>query len=225
MAGVETGPPNVDGFPKPASSISTSNTFGAPSGGDGVMLIVQSATDASSVRPTVPAKFGSGIGSTVRSGLNFPIASASDSFNARIPCLSLWTTERSCAPASACPTPRLWSSSKTAMIPADPGGRFSPILSWISFSTRWSTNRPTTPPATAPTATDASSGGAKRPTATPTPPPQPAPLRPRLSPVCRTLTLPSCAWVTRMTPSIETCLALTSATSASKSFVASSMSG
>ena len=53
------------------------------------------------------------------------------------------------------------------MIPADPGGRFSPILSWISFSTRWSTNLPTTPPATAPTATDASSGGAKRPTATP----------------------------------------------------------
>ena len=62
--------------------MSTSSTFGAPSGGDGVMLIVQSATDASSVRPTVPAKFGSGIGSTVRSGLNFPIASASDSFNA-----------------------------------------------------------------------------------------------------------------------------------------------
>ena len=80
IAGVETGPPNVDGLPKPASSISTSNTFGAPSGGDGVMLIVQSATDASSVRPTVPPKFGSGIGSTVRSGLNFPIASASDSF-------------------------------------------------------------------------------------------------------------------------------------------------
>ena len=106
IAGVETGPPNVDGLPKPASSISTSNTFGAPSGGDGVMLIVQSATDASSVRPTVPAKFGSGIGSTVRSGLNFPIASASDSFNALMPCLSLWTTERSCAPASACPTPR-----------------------------------------------------------------------------------------------------------------------
>ena len=87
MAGVETGPPNVDGLPKPASSISTSSTFGAPSGGDGVMLIVQSATDASSVRPIVPPKFGSGIGSTVRSGLNFPIASASDSFKALTPCL------------------------------------------------------------------------------------------------------------------------------------------
>ena len=82
MVGVETGPPNVDGLPKPASSIRTSRTFGAPSGGDGVMLIVQSATDASSVRPIVPPKFGSGIGSTVRSGLNFPIASASDSFSA-----------------------------------------------------------------------------------------------------------------------------------------------
>ena len=56
IAGVETGPPNVDGLPKPASSISTSSTFGAPSGGDGVMLIVQSATDASSVRPIVPAE-------------------------------------------------------------------------------------------------------------------------------------------------------------------------
>ena len=84
MFGVETGPPNVDGFPKPASSISTSSTFGAPSGGDGVMLIVQSATDASSVRPIVPPKFGSGIGSTVRSGLNLPIASASDSFRAAV---------------------------------------------------------------------------------------------------------------------------------------------
>ena len=81
-----------------------------------------------------------------------------------------------------------------------------------------------TPPATAPTATDASSGGAKRPTARPTPPPQPIPLRPRLSPVCRTLTLPSRACVTRMTPSIETCFSLTRATSFSKSFVASSMS-
>ena len=76
MLGVDTGPPNVDGLPNPASSINTSSTFGAPSGGDGVMLIVQSATDVSSVRPTVPPKFGSGIGSTVRSGLNFPIASA-----------------------------------------------------------------------------------------------------------------------------------------------------
>ena len=123
IAGVETGPPNVDGLPKPASSISTSSTFGAPSGGDGVMLIVQSATDASSVRPTVPPKFGSGIGSTVRSGLNFPIASASDSFNAPMPFLSPWTTDRSCAPASACSTPSRCSSSKTAMIPADPGGR------------------------------------------------------------------------------------------------------
>ena len=191
MVGVEAGPPNVDGFPKPASSSSTSNTFGAPSGGEGVMLIVQSATDASIVLPIVPPKFGSGIGSTVRSGLNFPIASASDSFRAAVPSLSPWTTERSCAPASACSTPSRCSSSKIAMIPADPGGRFSPILSWISVSTRWSTNLPISPPATAPTATDASNGGANRPTASPTPPPQPIPLRPRLSPVCRTATLPS----------------------------------
>ena len=52
------------------------------------MFIVQSGTDSSSVRPTVPPKFGSGIGSTVRSGLNFPIASASDCFSAPVPCLS-----------------------------------------------------------------------------------------------------------------------------------------
>ena len=224
IAGVETGPPNVDGLPKPASSISTSNTFGAPSGGDGVMLIVQSATDASSVRPIVPPKFGSGIGSTVRSGLNFPIASPSDSFNAPMPFLSPWTTERSMAPASACSTASRCSSSKIAMIPADPGGRFSPILSRSSFSTLLPANLPTTLPATAPTATDASSGGANKPTASPTPPPQPVPLRPRLSPVRCTATLPSSSCVTRMTPSIETFFSLTSATSASKSFVASSMS-
>ena len=95
IAGVETGPPNVDGLPKPASSIRTSNTFGAPSGGDGVMAIVQSPTDVSRVRPIAPPKFGSGIGSTVRSGLNFPIASPSDSFNAPMPFLSPWTTDRS----------------------------------------------------------------------------------------------------------------------------------
>ena len=218
IAGVETGPPNVDGLPKPASSISTSSTFGAPSGGLGVMLIVQSATDASSVLPIVPPKFGSGIGNTVRSGLNFPIASASDSFNAPMPLLSPWTTERSSAPASACSMPRRCSSSKTAMIPAEPGGRFSPILSWISFSTRWSTNLPITPPATAPTATDASSGGANKPTASPTPPPQPIPLRPRLSPVCCTATLPSSACVTRITPSISSLFSLTSAISDSKSW-------
>ena len=110
------------------------------------------------------------------------------------------------------------------MIPADPGGRFSPILSWMSCSTRWSTNLPITPPATAPTAADASSGGANRPTASPTPPPQPNPLRPRLSPVCLTATLPSWSCVTRMTPSIEISFSPTSATSDSKSRVASSMS-
>ena len=105
MAGVETGPPKVDGLPKPASSIRTSSTFGAPSGGDGVMLIVQSGTEASSVRPIVPPKFGSGIGSPVRSGLNFPIASASDSFSAPMPFLSPWTTDRISAPASVRSTP------------------------------------------------------------------------------------------------------------------------
>ena len=135
------------------------------------------------------------------------------------------TTDFASAPGSACSTASRCSSSNTAMMPAEPGGRFSPILSCISVLTRWWTNLPAMPPAAAPTAAAASSGGANRPTATPTPPPQPMPLRPRLSPVCCTETLPSSACVTRITPSISTCLALTSPTSASKSAVAVSMSG
>jgi hypothetical protein len=63
------------------------------------------------------------------------------------------------------------------------------------------------PLATAPTATGAS--GAKRPTASPAPPPRPNPSRPRLPHVCRAATLPSGACVTRITPSIETCVSLT----------------
>ena len=40
------------------------------------MLMDQSGTDLSMVRPIAPPKFGSGIGSLLRSGLNLPIASA-----------------------------------------------------------------------------------------------------------------------------------------------------
>ena len=122
---MEAGPPKVDGLPKPASSISTSSTFGAPSGGDGVMLIVQSATEASIVRPIVPPKFGSGMGSTVRSGLNLPIASASDSFNAPMPCLSPWTTDLIAAPESVCSTP---SSSVVVEYRDDSGGPGRQVL-------------------------------------------------------------------------------------------------
>ena len=67
------------------------------------MLMVQSATDASSVRPIVPPKFGSVIGSFVRSGLNLPIASASDAFSPRTrPSLPDCTTDFSRAPGMAC---------------------------------------------------------------------------------------------------------------------------
>ncbi len=69
----------------------------------------------------------------MRSGTNFPIASANESFNASTPDLSLWTMDFSSEPPNACSTASRWASSNTAMIPAEPGGRFSPILSWISL--------------------------------------------------------------------------------------------
>jgi hypothetical protein len=129
MFGVLIGPPNVSGWPNPASSIRQISTFGAPSGAFSPGTIVQSPTDSSSVRPIAPPKLRSGVGSTVRSGLNFPIASASDSFRALTPSLSLCTIDRSSALPSACSTPSRCPSSNTAMMPAEPGGRFSPILS------------------------------------------------------------------------------------------------
>ena len=70
-------PPKVSGPPKPASSISTINTLGAPSGAPGAGTIDQSPTDSAMVRPIVPPKLRCGNGSLVRSGLNFPIASSS----------------------------------------------------------------------------------------------------------------------------------------------------
>ena len=101
MMGVFTGPPNVPGLPKPESSMRTRSTFGAPSGGAGSMLIVQSPTDWSSVRPTVPPKFGAAMGSLLRSGLNLPIAVASSSFSARTPFLSVWATDFAGEPGKA----------------------------------------------------------------------------------------------------------------------------
>ena len=83
------GPPNVSGLPNPASSISTTSTFGASSGAFGPGIIDQSGTDASIVRPAVPPKPRSGTGSTVRSGLNLLAASASASFSPRTPALPI----------------------------------------------------------------------------------------------------------------------------------------
>ena len=82
-------------------------------------------------------------------------------------------------PTMACSIARRYSSSKMAMIPADPAGSAWPSLSCNPVLILCSANLPTMAPPTAPTATDANSSGANRPTTTPTPAPHPSPLRPR----------------------------------------------
>ena len=54
------------------------------------------------MRPTAPPKVLSGIGSTVRSGLNLPAASASASLRPAQPFLSIGATDLAGEPASAC---------------------------------------------------------------------------------------------------------------------------
>jgi hypothetical protein len=64
--GVWHGPPNADDDPKPASSISTTSTFGAPAGGrSGLMggYLVSGSFASNVVRPIGVT---SGIGSTLR---------------------------------------------------------------------------------------------------------------------------------------------------------------
>ena len=194
-----TGPPKLSMEPKPASSMRTRSTLGASSGALGPGMNDQSATESLSVRPAVPPKALSGIGSTVRSGTNLPAASASASFSPRRPCLSIGATDLAGEPASARSASSRCSSSMIAMIAAVPGLSFSPRPSSSPLSTLCLANLPTMPPAAAPTAIEASSGGAARPTSTPTPPPQPMPLRPRWSPVCETRTSPLSSCSTRMT--------------------------
>ncbi len=177
--GVLIDPPNVSGLPKPASSMRTTSTLGASSGAFGPGIIVQSGSDWSSVRPIVPPKPRSGIGSTLRSGLNLPMASASEACSCFMPFWSDSTTDFIGEPGRARSIASRCSPGKMAMIPADPGGSASPTLSWIPLLNLWSTNLPTMAPPAAPTATEASSSGANSPTTTPTPPPQPRPLRPR----------------------------------------------
>src|SRR5271157_6053377 len=91
--GVLIGPPNVSGWPNPASSIRTISTLGASSGAFGPGTIDQSATDWSMVRPIVPPKLRSGIGRTVRSGLNLWAASARASWSSLRLSLSIWATD------------------------------------------------------------------------------------------------------------------------------------
>jgi hypothetical protein len=66
--GVLIGPPNVAGFPKPASSINTSRTFGAPSGASTCPISPQSGWDPPRVLFAVPWKRCWRIGSALRSG-------------------------------------------------------------------------------------------------------------------------------------------------------------
>ena len=101
-AGVLTGPPKESMEPKPASSMRTTSTLGASSGALGPGMNAQSATESLSVRPAVPPKVLSGIGSTVRSGTNLPAASASASFRPLRPCLSMGATDLAGEPARAC---------------------------------------------------------------------------------------------------------------------------
>ena len=216
-------PPKVSGPPKPASSMRTSSTLGASSGALGPGMNDQSAAESAMVRPAAPPKVLSGIGSTVRSGVNLPAASARASFNPRSPCLSIGATDLAGEPASAFSATSRSASATMAMIAAVPGLSLSPRPLSRPLSTLCLANLPTMPPAAAPTAVAASSGGAARPTRTPTPPPQPMPLRPRWSPVCETRTSPLSSCSTRMTPSLLTFLSLTSCTSPSKSFLAASM--
>ena len=167
----------------PASSIRTISTLGAPSGAFGPGTIVQSATDWSNVRPIVPPKVRSGIGSTVRSGLNLWAASARASWSSFMPLLSIWATDLAGESASACSATSRSSSSTMAMIAAVPGLSLSPRPFSMPLLTLCWANLPATAPAAAPTAIEASNGGEKRPTTRPTPPPQPIPLRPMWSPV------------------------------------------
>ncbi len=134
-----------------------------------------------------------------------------------MPFLSSATTDLAGEPASACSTASRCSSSNSAMIPAVPGGSFSPILSCI----------PRLDPVVDELADDAarrgadrraaSSGGANETHGNADAAAPPHALAAQVVAGLLTVTLPSLACVTRMTPSILTFFALTSPTSASKS--------
>ena len=196
-------PPNVSGCPKPASSIRTISTFGAPSGAFGPGTIVQSATDWSNVRPIVPPNFLSGIGRTVRSGLNLSAASARASFSSFMPPLSIWATDLAGESASAC------SATQPIVAIDDSDDRRCTRFEFIAEAFLNATidlmlgklaNHSTCSRAHDDRGEEV--GEKKRPTTRPTPPPQPMPLRPMWSPVWVTLTLPSASCWTRINPQI-----------------------
>ncbi len=225
MVGVAIGPPKVPALPNPASSIRMMRTLGAPAGAAAPASMVQSLTESSSVRPATPPKALSRIGSTERSGTNLCPAWASASLRPRTPLPSMATTERAGVPASARSAASRSSWSTMAITAAAPGASWSPRPSSIPLATLCRANVPTRPPAAAPVTTEPSSGGEKRPTITPTPPPQPRPLRPRWSPVWRTVTRPCRSRSTRIRPSLRTWRSLTARARASKSLSAASAAG
>ncbi len=222
--GVLIPPPNVSGPPKPASSMSTSSTFGASCGADGPGMKDQSAADSAMVRPMTPLNRRSGIGSTVRSGTNFCAASASESLRPRTPFLSIGATDLA-GVVMTDSAARRSSLSIIAISMAWPDLSFSPRPVSMPLSTLCLASLQSRPPPAAPTTVVASSGGAASPTSRPTPPPQPRPLRPRWSPVCWTVTLPSASLSTRITPSVRTFFSFASPMSASKSFWAAAIAG
>src|SRR3954447_10821965 len=61
------GPPNVLGLPNPASSISTTKTFGAPSGGSAWPISSQSGVESASVFPVAPVNGARRMGRLLRS--------------------------------------------------------------------------------------------------------------------------------------------------------------
>src|SRR3954447_1326670 len=61
------GPPNVLGLPNPASSISTTRTFGAPAGGATWPINAQSGSEPASVFSVTPVNRGRRMGSRLRS--------------------------------------------------------------------------------------------------------------------------------------------------------------
>src|SRR3954447_14856211 len=78
------GPPNVLGFPKPASSISTTNTFGAPSGGSTWPISSHPGVEPASVFAVTPVNGGRRMGSLVRSIVS-PLTGRSFSSCRRVP--------------------------------------------------------------------------------------------------------------------------------------------
>ena len=68
--GVSHGPPNTDDAPNPTSSISTTNTFGAPAGGRHGRIGENRASSLLASNEIDPAYGRSGIGNTARGGSN-----------------------------------------------------------------------------------------------------------------------------------------------------------